>query len=191
MLGHVQRGHAERHGLQLERLLPAEERLARQRIDFLNLLVGHRVAAARRAIAVHHQFRAGVTPGAIIGVRETGIEGEIIIGSRIHLSRRDRIEALGRLAVAFLLLRTEIARPAADRVGLQQRVFAVASLFPDLHFRFFLKDAGEDRRFLVHILGGDVGEHLFRQRRLGAATGHVAQIAAGERDRGGHGRRRQ
>ena len=47
VLRHVQRRHAERKRLQLERFLSAEERLAGQRVDFLNLLVGHGVAAAR------------------------------------------------------------------------------------------------------------------------------------------------
>ena len=55
----VRRRHAERIGLHLEGALPAEEGLARERIDLADLLVGHRVAAARRAIAMHHQLRAG------------------------------------------------------------------------------------------------------------------------------------
>ena len=177
---------------ELECLLTAEEQLARQRIDFLNLLVGHRVAAARRAVAMHHQFGAGIALRTVIGVRKAGVEGEIVIGGRIHLSRRDGVEALGRLPVAFLLLRTEIARPAADRIGLQQRVFAVAILFPDLHLRFFLEDAGQDRRILLHVLVGDFGERLFRQRRLRAAgRRNVVGIAAGKRNRRGNCRGRQ
>src|SRR5262245_31092503 len=118
MLGHVHRGHAERKGLELERLLPAEKRLPRERVYFLNLLVGHCVAAARGAVAMHHQIGAGVAPGAIIGIRKTGVEREIIIGIRIHLPGRDGVEALGRLPVAYLLLWTEIAGPFDDRMSI-------------------------------------------------------------------------
>ena len=36
---------------------------------------------------MHHQLRAGVAHCTVIGIRETGIEREIIIGVRVHLSR--------------------------------------------------------------------------------------------------------
>jgi hypothetical protein len=107
---------------------------------------------------MHHQIGAGVAPGAIIGIRKAGVEREIVIGIRVHLTGRDRVEALGRLPVAYFLLRTEIARPFADRVALQECVLAVTVLFPDLHLRLFLEDAGEDRRVLVHIFRRHFGE---------------------------------
>ena len=44
---HVLRRHAERIGLHLECVLAAEEGFAAERVDFGNLFVGHRVAAAR------------------------------------------------------------------------------------------------------------------------------------------------
>ena len=65
MLGEILRRHAERIGLHLEGALAAEERLAAERVDFRDLLVGHRVAAARRAVAVHHQVRAGAAVRAV------------------------------------------------------------------------------------------------------------------------------
>ena len=74
MLGHVDRGHPERIGLNLERALAAEERLAAERIDFRNLFVGHGVAAARRAVAVHHQLRTGAAQRLIERVRVAHIE---------------------------------------------------------------------------------------------------------------------
>src|SRR5689334_24673186 len=49
------------------------------------------------------------------GVGIAGVEGEIIGRLRIHLRRRDGVEALRRLAVALAHLRTQIAGPAADR----------------------------------------------------------------------------
>src|SRR5215831_9450462 len=66
--GHVGGGHAERIGLQLERLLAAEECFAGERIDFRDLLVGHGVAAGRRAAAVDHQERAGAAVRPIVRV---------------------------------------------------------------------------------------------------------------------------
>ena len=192
VLGHVQRGHAEWKGRELKVLLPAEERLARQRIDFLDLFVSHGVAAARRAVAMHHQLGARAVPGAVKGVRIAGVEGEVVIGIRIHLPGRDRIEALGRLAVAFLHLGPEIARPAADRIGLQQREFAVAVLLPDLHLRFFLEDADQDRRILVHVLRIKFGERLLGKRGQGAAgRGDAVGVAARKRNRRGNSRRRE
>ena len=49
---------------------PPKDDLARERVDFLDLLVGHRVAAARRAGAMHHQIRAGAPKRAVEGVRK-------------------------------------------------------------------------------------------------------------------------
>ena len=58
--------------------------------------------------------------GAVIGVREAGIDREVIVGVRIHQAGRDRIEALGSLTVACIDLRAEIAGPAANRIDLEQ-----------------------------------------------------------------------
>ena len=117
MLGHVQRRHPERIGLNLERALAAEERFARERIYLRDLLVGHGVAAARGAVAVDHQERARAPVGAVVGVGESGIDRQIVVGVRIHQAGRDAVETLGCLAVAFLDLGSEVARPAADRVA--------------------------------------------------------------------------
>src|SRR5574340_92832 len=103
---------------------------------------------------MHHQLGAGIAPRTVIGVRIAGVEGEVIVGFRVHLPGRDGVEALGRLAITLALLRAEIARPAADRIGLEERELAVAVLLPDLHFGFFLEDTDKDWRFLVHVLLG-------------------------------------
>ena len=135
MARQVRRRHTERIGLDLESWLTAEERLARQRIDFADLLVGHGVTAARGAIAVNHQEPAVAVIGAVIGVREAGIDREIIVGVRIHQAGRDRIEALGSLAVALSDLGAEIAGPAADRVDLEQLETPAGILLPDFELR--------------------------------------------------------
>src|SRR5262249_29984114 len=75
---HVERRHPNRIGLQLERPLAAEECLAGERVDFRDLLVGHGVAAGRRAAAVDHQKRAAAAVRAIVCIREAGIDREIL-----------------------------------------------------------------------------------------------------------------
>ena len=50
---------------------------------------------------MNHQEPAMAVVGAVIGVREAGIDREVIIGVRIHQAGRDRVEALGSLTVAF------------------------------------------------------------------------------------------
>ena len=189
---HIRRRHAERIGLDLESLLAAEERFARQRIDFADLLVGHGVAAARRAIAVDHQEGAGIAVRLVEGVGEAGIDGEVVVGIGIHQAGRDRIEALRRLTIAFLDLRTKAARPAADRIDFQQLVAAGGVLFPDFELGLFLEDADEDRRFLRHVFLVEQRQHLRRQflHRAGGQLIAVVAVAAGKRQRTGENRRR-
>ena len=167
VLRHVQRRHVERKSLELEGLLAAEEGFAPHRIDFRDLLVGHRVAAAGGAIAMHHQFGTGMAERAVIGVGVAGVEGKIIGRLRVHLRGRDRVEAFRRLAVAFARLGPEIARPAADRVGLQQRKLAGAVLLPDLKLGFLLEQADQDRRLQIHVLFHHRGKEFWRNRLIG------------------------
>ena len=94
---------------------------------------------------MNHQEPAMAVVGAVIGVREAGIDREIVIGVRIHQAGRDRIEALRCLTVAFGDLRTEIAGPAADRIDLEKLETAAGVLLPDLELRFFLENAHKDR----------------------------------------------
>ena len=175
MLGEIFRRHAERIGLHLECALAAEECFASERVDFANLLVGHGVAAARGAIAVDHQLGAGAAPGAVIGVGVAHVEREIVLRLRIHLAGRNGIEAFRRLAVAFFHLGTEFARPAADRVGLEQREAAGAILLPDFEFGFLLEDANKDRGILTHVLLIEFGEGLAGERRH-RARGEVGAV---------------
>jgi hypothetical protein len=66
-----------------------------------------------------HQECAGPIVGPIIGIWEPGIDGEIVIGVRIHLAGGDGVEALRGLAVALLDFWPQLARPAADGIGAQ------------------------------------------------------------------------
>ena len=182
----------ERIGLELNFLLAAQKCVARQRIDFADLLVGHGVAAARRAIAVDHQERAVAIVRPVIGVGESGIDGEIVIRVGIHQPGRERIKALGGLAIAFLDLRSEIARPAADRIHLEQRIAPAGILLPDFEFRFLLEDADEERRVLRHVFLLKRRQHLRRQflhRPAGDVIALFAKAAAKRQGRGEHRRR--
>ncbi len=185
VLRHVGRRHPERIGLNLERLLAAEEQLARERVNLGDLFVGHGVAAARGAVAVDHEKSTGAAVRAIIGIREAHIDREIVAGIRIHQAGGDGVEALRRLAVAFLDLGSEVARPAADRIGLQQRKAAGLVLFPDLELRLLLEDPHQDRRFLLHVPVVDLGDHPVRERLHVAAADRrrAVRLAAGKRNR--------
>ena len=101
---------------------------------------------------MNHQEPAVAVVAAVIGVREAGIDREIIIGVRIHQAGRDRIEALGCLTIAFSDLRTEIAGPAADRIDFQKLETAAGTLLPDFKLGFFLEDVDEDRGTVWYVL---------------------------------------
>ena len=76
---------------------------------------------------------------------------------------RDRIEALGRLPVALLDLWPQIARPIADRIGLEVVVAPVVALLPDLELGLFLEDANEDGSLCVHALLAEEHHGVLRQ----------------------------
>ena len=122
-------------GLDLELALAALEGVAGEREQLAGRLVGHRIAARRRAGAVDHEVGAGAAEGPVIGVGVADVEGEVVARLRVHLRRGDDVEALRRLAVAFHLLRPEPSRPLADLVGLEERILPVAPLLPDLELR--------------------------------------------------------
>ena len=157
----IGRREAEGEGLHLHGLLTARMGLAHQRVDLLDLLIRHGIAAGRRAIAMHHQIGARAAMGAVIGVRIAHVVGQMVIRVRVHLGGRDGVIALGRLPIAFLALRAELARPAAHREGLQKRVAAAHILLPDLELRLLLVGADEDRILLVHALLLHGGEELW------------------------------
>lgn len=156
-------------------------RITHERVDLRDLLVGHRIASARGAGAMHHQMRAGTAMGAVEIVRKAHVEGEEKAGIRVHLRRRDRIEPLRRLTIAFLDLRPKLAGPAAHRVGFQQGIFAVASAFPDLQFRFLLVGADQNRIVAGHALLRHQRQRLRRNLHpMTVAAGSGALFTAGE-----------
>ncbi len=145
---------------------------------------------------MNHQIGAGAAVGAVEGVGIADVDREIIMGVRIELRRRDRIEAFRRLAVALLDFRPELARPAADRIGREQRQASAVVLLPDFELGFLLEQADQDRGFLGHVLALELDNHRGRQwlERLGGKGGKVNAVglAAGQhrrkrkRSRGDH-----
>ena len=71
------------------------------------------------------------------------------------------------MAVAFPDLWPEVAGPAADRIGLQQRELAGAILFPDLELGFLLEQPDQHGRLRVHVLLLHLGDELFGDRLVG------------------------
>ena len=183
MSSQISRRHPERIGLNLKLFLAAQERLARQRVDFADLLVGHGVTAARRAIAVNHQKSAAVSVRFVIGVGKAHVDGEVVIRVRIHQSGCDRIEAFGRLPVAFDFLGAQFSRPAADRINSQQLKEPGGVLFPNFEFRILLEHADKDRRLSWHIFLLQQRQHFRRQflHRLRWQLITFVAIATGER----------
>ena len=118
------------------------------------------------------------------------IDCEIMARIRIHQARSDGVEALRRLAVAGLDLGTQLARPAADRISAKECEAPAVVLLPNLKLSFLLEDAHQDRRFLLHLLGFELGQHTFRQWLHVAVAGDRRATAPGKGDRcSDHGRR--
>ena len=117
-----------------------------------------------------HEKAAVAAVRLVESVRKAGVDRKIVARIRIHQLGCDRIEALRRLAVALALFRPDIARPAADRIGLEELEAAGVVLLPDLEFGLFLENPHEDRREFRHLLlldqrRADRGRQLLR--RLG------------------------
>jgi hypothetical protein len=94
VLGHVERRHPERKRFELERFLTADKRFPSEGVDFRDLLVGHGITPTRGAFAVDHEEGAGVPVRPIVGIREPGVDREIVVGARIHQTWGDGVEAL-------------------------------------------------------------------------------------------------
>ena len=184
MLGHVERGHLERVGLNLERPLAAEEGFARERVNLRDLLVRHGVAAGRRAVAMDHEKGPGASVRSIVSIREAGVDREVVVGIRVHQAGSDGVEAFRRLAVALLDLGTEFARPAADRIGVEEGKAPAPVLLPDLQFGFLFEYPHQDRRFFRHVLAFDFALHPVGKGLHVAAVdrgGRAVGVATGQR----------
>ena len=127
---------------------------------------------------------------AIVGVRVAHIEREIILRCRIHLAGRDLVEAFRHLAIAFAHFWTQLARPAAHRVGPQRHVAPIRFHFPNFEFRFLLIGADEDWRRRGEPFFLDERKHVWRKRMRGPdgaghpeTTARAALVASGHADR--------
>src|SRR5262245_38371392 len=108
-----------------------------------------------------HQVRTAASVRPVVCIRETGIDREILAGIGIHQARRNGVEALRRLTVAGLDLGTQLTRPATDRISPEQGEAAAVILLPYLELGFLLEDADQYWRFLLHVLGLELGQRPF------------------------------
>src|ERR1700745_2978282 len=106
-----------------------------------NLLVGHRIATARRAVAVDHEQAAAPVVRFVEAVGEAGVDRKIVVGIGIHQLGRNCIEPLWSLTVALMQLRAKVARPPTDRKDLEEFEMAAGVLLPDFEFRLLLEDS--------------------------------------------------
>ena len=111
---------------------------------------------------MHHQIGAGAPVGAVIGVRVADVEGQMIVGVRVHLARPHRVEPFRSLAVALGVFGAELPRPLADVVFGDDIKTAVGLLLPDLDLALFLEDAPDDRGVALHALGAHFLQDLPR-----------------------------
>lgn len=137
--------HAEREDMQVEGGLAGIERPVGNGVDLFDNPVGHGEAADGFPLAVNHDqaARGIVLQVVLIGIAY--IEGQVKIAPRIHVLRADRIEAFGRLLVAFFQFGAQSAREIGDGV-LSEEIVAFATLDPEFQLVAFLEDADEDRR---------------------------------------------
>src|SRR5262249_30774532 len=92
------------------------------------------------------------------------------------------IEPLWSLTVALIQLRPKIARPPADRKGLEELEMSAAVLLPDFEFRLFLENAHKDRRMFWHLLLSQQREQRGRQLLCCLGRQRIA-VSAKARDR--------
>ena len=109
----------------------------------------------------------------VIGVGIAKVERQVIFRIRVHLPRRNHIEPLRRLPVAFPLLRPQFARPFADGIGAEKRIGSPGIFQPGLHDVFLLENPHEKPRpnaqaELRQIALRVVGDRLQRPRREAA-----------------------
>src|SRR5262245_61767698 len=86
----------------------------------------------------------------------------------------DRVEALRRLAVAFLQLGPQAARPAANGIG-GEPLEAVPALEPQLELELALEDADEDRRAEADAQRGEPAREVLEVGRAGKRRADAGQ----------------
>lgn len=103
---HVGIGHAEGINTDLNTRLPKDQRASDKLENLIDAAVGHGVAADGDAGTVNHQIFAFVTVRAVIGVRETNIDGFIKAAIGFELTALDVIKTFRTFKVPTALFRT-------------------------------------------------------------------------------------
>ncbi len=180
-------GHAEGEEVDAEKRLAVSVGGGAEGEDFLDLFIGHGKAADGNLVAVDHDVAAGAAVGAVVGIWETEVEGEVVFAVRLHGGGRHGVEAFGDLQVALGEFRPEAAGGGDDGIGAEQVEFSsLAVAEEELELAFFLEGADEDG--IAEFQAG-FGEVAFEPRQdAGCGCGGPWGFAlgeAGKREAGG------
>ena len=105
MRGEIRLGHAEREHVHRHVFLPGPQRRLGDTIDLVAHRVGHGEAAGRGAAAVHQNEGSVARLRPVEDVGEAEVQRARPAPGEVQLARGDRVEALGRLAVALAAAR--------------------------------------------------------------------------------------
>ncbi len=128
-----------------ETLLPEDQGVMRQQINFLDLFISHGVTALGRAVAVYHNGTAGSVPGRVKVIGVADVKGEMIAAFWIELFSVDGIESLWTLPVALIEFGSGVAGIVADMV-VGKVLKTVVFQHPHLQGAAHFEDAHEDRQ---------------------------------------------
>jgi hypothetical protein len=128
----------------LDAILAVKKRLLGQCVDLVHDGIGHGEAADLRAATVEENVGTRAAERAVECVGKTDVYGPGVAATDPQLRSIEGVKALGRLAVAFVLLGTQSSGPVADRVG-GEELEAIISAHPELKLRLPFEDPHHDR----------------------------------------------
>lgn len=125
MLLHVPGRHPKGKDMHTEKALPLSERAVCQSVDLFDAGIGHGIAAAGYAFAMHQEAATCFTVIAVIGIGKSQIEGKMKAAGGIHLTWPDEVKTFRRAAIPLPVF---IAQPfgtvSAYRIAFEQLVAA-------------------------------------------------------------------
>ena len=126
------------------------------------------------------QLGPGVALRGVIIIGKGEIDGAMILRLGAHLRRSDEVEALGRLHVALLHFRPQLARVKTDRKNPEQhKVLLVLGLYPDLDLPLLLEHPQQHRCAQPGADGSQIARQLRGLKGAGKALTHVCVCGGG------------
>ena len=156
------RDHFEWEHMHFKLRLAVSERRIRQRVNFLDVTVGHRVAPYGDAIPVHHQGASSAAVCAIVGVRISQVEREMELAGWIQLRRPDRIKPFRTLSIPFAKLRPKISGESANWIRSKKQI-STAIVYPEFEFSLCFENADVDWRSELELLRCECCLELWRK----------------------------